>query len=289
MKYLLFLIISGILCCCKKVEGTEPPCPSSYFIKAFPKRSINLENVMGSSFYVKSGNDTISYSIDFDLKTRNTLVKENEDTIFLGRVSRYRGMFFLSERESDSVWLIHAIKVKKDLIYGLTSLRYRAQMCKLDELVGPDFAKIEGAVFPDIIIGNEYSYQLSPKKTSLKRIYSEFIDKSTPDTIIVPISKGGQKIIYDTKELILESDSAKNKLVFNVYPNPCQNRLVLETSGKLNSFKCEIIDFNGLVVSEWKLRGHKNEMDVSFLSSGVYIVRIIDEDLNSYLIKLIKE
>ncbi|MBG0781861.1 MAG: T9SS type A sorting domain-containing protein [Bacteroidales bacterium] len=72
--------------------------------------------------------------------------------------------------------------------------------------------------------------------------------------------------LTSTSELVIEK--------FNVYPNPAKSKLYIK-SPKNSVSNVEIIDMNGrLIVSQQC----KNNVDISKLKNGIYIVRIITDD-----------
>jgi hypothetical protein len=65
----------------------------------------------------------------------------------------------------------------------------------------------------------------------------------------------------------------EDNLSFEIYPNPTINSFRLEFSPKdiaTTSFEINIIDLNNNVLS----KTNKNVVDVSFLPSGIYFVRL---------------
>lgn len=65
------------------------------------------------------------------------------------------------------------------------------------------------------------------------------------------------------------NDLAK-KEVFNTYPNPCQDYVFIHASEKMN---ISLTDLNGRVIKEFLVTERKNQLDVSDIDKGVYMLR----------------
>ena len=64
---------------------------------------------------------------------------------------------------------------------------------------------------------------------------------------------------------------------FKVFPNPVSNTLYLKLTEQLTASKVEILDINGkLVLKEWVYDNY-NQIDISNLLNGIYLVNVTDE------------
>ena len=68
-----------------------------------------------------------------------------------------------------------------------------------------------------------------------------------------------------------------------IYPNPAKD--IINISGS-DIMKVEIYNSVGQLIISTE---HKNEIDVSMLNSGLYIVRITDEKGNHHIKKMVKD
>ncbi len=81
-------------------------------------------------------------------------------------------------------------------------------------------------------------------------------------------------------------DKQLGDLDFEVYPNPCKEKLTLrdlrlETRDlklETRDLKLEIIDIKGRLMKSKELNGHENTIDVSDLPEGVYFVKLQVEE-----------
>ena len=92
-------------------------------------------------------------------------------------------------------------------------------------------------------------------------------------------------ITFPVNSIVLRVDSFTENKGLNVYPNPANDYIIVESDGIQ---EVEIYDMMGR-----KLISHKAEtsstIDVSALSSGIYLVRTIDSDNNITMQKIIKK
>jgi hypothetical protein len=98
------------------------------------------------------------------------------------------------------------------------------------------------------------------------------------------------KISSDYKEFIPDSVSIKNNLMdFSVYPNPFYNETKLELKGKVGgTSEVVIMDLNGNILYRGDLLNNSIHSIGEFLSSGVYIIQILNSDSEPKFFKLTK-
>ncbi|MDG2281221.1 MAG: T9SS type A sorting domain-containing protein, partial [Flavicella sp.] len=70
---------------------------------------------------------------------------------------------------------------------------------------------------------------------------------------------------------------------FQIIPNPVEEKFGIETA--IQSFQIEIMDINGRLVK--RINNPSEVIDVSDLSSGVYLINLITEE-GEYQRKIIK-
>ncbi len=76
---------------------------------------------------------------------------------------------------------------------------------------------------------------------------------------------------------------------FSLFPNPTNGLLNINLNNQTESTNLEIVDSLGRIVHKSTLRSSQNTIDVSYLQSGIFFVRLIDSKNNSQTIKFIKK
>jgi len=70
-----------------------------------------------------------------------------------------------------------------------------------------------------------------------------------------------------------------------VYPNPTTSTLIFKTDTNLSNEKVSVFNLSGQLISEKQITG-ENALDLSELSSGVYLIQFKNRNINSF--KIIK-
>ena len=118
--YIILVIL--IIVSCKQAEApAEEVMPISTFDSPFPKNNKQLSRIFGDKLLIKSYNDTLIYKIVSN-KTSNLITNENGDTIFFGKVCKYRDYYYFNQKVDDTSYYISAFKIKGNLVYGLDRL-----------------------------------------------------------------------------------------------------------------------------------------------------------------------
>ena len=87
----------------------------------------------------------------------------------------------------------------------------------------------------------------------------------------------------------LSINDYENDSLFNVYPNPSNGNLNVKINQYIGDVNVQVVDINGRVVKQLLNENFNTEMmiDLSSLSSGIYIIKVFNNDLN-FSKKLIK-
>ena len=108
------------------------------------------------------------------------------------------------------------------------------------------------------------------------------LDADGKDEIIVGNYAGG--LNYYTKNINCQTGFAQNEseaLMMNVYPNPSNGNIVVETRQALADVAIvSVIDNLGRTILSQKLNSYRNIIDLSNASNGVYTVRISADRIN---------
>ena len=65
----------------------------------------------------------------------------------------------------------------------------------------------------------------------------------------------------------------------SIYPNPASSKLFLSgLNENFNNGEISVLDFSGRKIFSQKISSHQNEIDVSSLPNGVYLLELKNED-----------
>lgn len=261
------LILLVLLNSCDNAETT--------FDSPFPKKNKDLTNILGNEITIKRKTDTLYLKISSD-KNTNLITYNTGDTLFYGSVSKYRGLYYFSEKIKENYYNIYAVKISDSLIYGINS--EWSQTCSIEEEIKKgNYKKLLTFMNSDTTI-----IRLHPYKDEMKNLYNVIINEITPDTII--LSPENQLRPY-VNELF---DSDEMELIQNVYPNPALDFINLDLQ-KTGVYNYQISALNGKIVNQGKLSEKSNKIDLIKVPAGTYILTIINSTENKKeSVKIIK-
>lgn len=75
---------------------------------------------------------------------------------------------------------------------------------------------------------------------------------------------------------------------FKIYPNPMQNKLIIESDLLTDKTQIQICDLNGIICWSENLIGSKVEIDLSWMQKGIYFVKISSNTIN-FVQKIVKQ
>jgi len=269
LKFALIVSILAIILFCKQAEAPaeEILLPISTFDAPFPKNNKQLSRIFGKLLLIKNNSDTIFLKIT-STKNDNLIIDgKSGDTIFFGKVCKFREFYYLSQKESDSSYYISAFKIKNNLIYGLDRW---SQYYEVDE----NIKKGNGKELVKSINADTSKIRLKPNKRELKRLFGLIMSKTIPDTILNS-AKDLNEISKRESSLDKEADEIEN--IVKVYPNPATDFINVQVSRKSTY---QLIDFNGKIILQGKLQQSENRIDISDKQNGIYFLNIVDFQKN---------
>ncbi len=267
-KHVLFILLTILLFSCENTV-TEEMFPKTTFYSSFPKRNCNLTHFLGENLTIKSGTDTLVLKIS-SFKNYNLIIdSKTEDTLFKGKVCKFRGMFYFNQQLNDTSYWIYAIKLNNKLIYGLN---YAWQQLYL-----VDNAIENGQHKKLVKYLSEERIRLHSDKRELKNLYSGILDSLLPDTILYFAQPSLNQ--FDTTRTITPIDADEFELLSKVYPNPTSDFVNIELQQK-SKIIYHLTDSKGNRVLQGQFADRKNTIDMSTLTAGFYYLILIDQTAN---------
>jgi hypothetical protein len=264
---------------CKQVEAPaeEAPVieyPKTTFDAPFPKNNKQLSKIFGELLLIKNFNDTIFLKISSNKNDNLITDSRTGDTIFYGKVCKFRDFYYFNNKVNDTSYYISAFKIKDDLIYGLNCW---SQYFSVDEQI----LKGNGRELIKSISADTSSIRLKPIKKDIKKLFALIMNEMTPDTILN--SKSELARIAQRESSEPEIDEIEN--VIKVYPNPATEFINISLSKK--SFY-QLYDFNNKMVLLGKLNDLENRIDISNQKPGIYLLKLsTKEKSESKTVKII--
>ncbi|CAN5459769.1 hypothetical protein BH10BAC1_BH10BAC1_11390 [soil metagenome] len=249
------------------------------FDAPFPKRNRDLSNILGNEFSIKSGNDTLNFKIISNKNSNLIINSQTDDTLFYGKVSKFRGLYYFNYKHNDTSYSIHAVKITDSLIYGLT-WSWTQNIQTGEEIRKGNYPNLVKYINADTSI-----IRLHTNKYEMKKMFSTFITQYDPDTIL--FFKDGK--LQETSRLVKENNSFEEMdYVSKVYPNPTKNIINIDLKQKENT-TFQLTDTRGKLINEGHLNELQNKIDLTQQPSGIYILRVTNiADKESESVKIIK-
>lgn len=96
----------------------------------------------------------------------------------------------------------------------------------------------------------------------------------------VPIS---DSIKFNCKDTVLSIPEAKNLNTLKIHPQPAHSYVNIELPDDIESGKLIIYNYTGSVMHQTDIRAQQLHLDISMLSQGVYLYRIVTDDATKQL------
>ena len=90
------------------------------------------------------------------------------------------------------------------------------------------------------------------------------------------------------REKSLKVDGLEKEIEFEVYPNPFENKVVIDISSEYKEGRIELYDVNGKLIKSEKVEGNRTILEIDNCESSIYLLKIcIDNQL--FIKKIIKQ
>lgn len=248
------------------------------FDEAFPKANKNLEHILGRNVALKSGQDTFQLKIASN-KNSNLITDINSgDTVFYGKVSKYRGLYYFNEAINDSCYSIYAVRITDNLIYGLNTF-YEQSLEVFNQVLTGRYPELVKYIAPD-----SSSINLHAGKKELRTLFTNALNKTIPDTII---NNKKEKPQIASNLPVQAFDPEEFEMVSKVYPNPAHNYVNIEFD-EYRNVKYQLVDINSRVVNKGEAAGSLSRINLDHISNGIYALTLTNSNRHQETIRIIK-
>nr|HPI87227.1 T9SS type A sorting domain-containing protein [Bacteroidales bacterium] len=90
------------------------------------------------------------------------------------------------------------------------------------------------------------------------------------------------------EEISIGVASPDNQTLIRVYPNPAMDFIHILNNGNTKGAYYQLINANGQTILEGKLNGDETTLDIRHLTGAVYLLIIVDSDLNRISFRIVK-
>ncbi|WP_192821444.1 T9SS type A sorting domain-containing protein [Rufibacter sp. LB8] len=237
------------------------------FEAPFPKPNKDLRTVLGSEFSLRNGEDTIHANVIFSKNHNLIQEKATGDTIFYGKASKYRGLYFLSQQMDDSSYHIFAVQVKGTLVFGLTHKWNQLAFVRENILQGSSpnlvtYLSTDSAVL-----------RLKPDKKGLLKLYKKSLSVLPPDTLLAKPNNNQKNAPTYHKHPPVSTDAEELEIATALYPNPFSDFLQIDFPQRAQ-IAYALFDLNGKIVLHGNSTGGFNRLDTKLLPPGVYVLQV---------------
>jgi hypothetical protein len=256
------------------------PAPVSSFDSSFPKGNRDLSRILGDAITIRNSSDTLSLKISANKNTNLILNSKNGDTIFYGKICKFRGLYYFNQQLKNGTYWIYTVKIEDSLVYGLQTGFF--QMLAVDnEIKKGHYKNLVKFISPDTSV-----IDLHPDKREMKKLFSSNIESFTPDTIINYLRTSLKTT--DTSTMISPVDPEDFNIISKAYPNPTTNFINIELQQKgMATF--QLSDIDGKILLDGHFKEALDKIDLSKEKTGVYFLTILnDADKQKETIKIVK-
>lgn len=279
-----------------------------YFDSKFPKGNKNLQNILGNSFMAKRMQDVVEitsegvaidsvaysssdsipfqlaevdsdpaaskgieeYIVNYDKATElNTIIrKATNDTLLHGWISKFRGLYYVSEPVNDTTFRLFAFKIEKNIIKGLLGSGWQDYNLLL---------KIDSGYYKNIVKyrqqkdSSSYFYKLKNDKYTLRNFYEHETTDAPGLEIVEEKEPELPRTITQKNTVPKPPTQTKTDLKISVYPNPSVSTCTVSFNATA-SYKLEFFNLQQRLIRSMRQRGDSFSVDVSGLEEGVYFI-----------------
>ena len=269
----LFLFAVLTLTACDKSSKKDLADPIlTYFTEPLNDRAINFARRVSGELMIESEGVKESYILDFNNSDRSTTItNEVSDVVYSGPVYRYRGTYYLSKISPDSAFWFNAFEINGEEIKGF--LEFESQMRALDDTLSY-YIKNASEKPPYLTKCSEEGIGLMTDKKLVKALCQPILEKASIKNIIDDSESESE---LDSTAVVEDEpvDIIVEGIEVSLSPNQGTDKATITFPSK-SKYKFFITDMSGQVKFDERCKCKSFEMNTSELTSGSYLLTIID-------------
>ncbi len=90
-----------------------------------------------------------------------------------------------------------------------------------------------------------------------------------------------------SSNVLSEVNRVKTKVQWSIFPNPVVDRITMNCTNGITQM--QVYSLTGMLLKEHQTSGNKEELLLSALTAGTYVIKVMDEYNNKYVNKIIKQ
>lgn len=255
--------------------GTSSYKPKNEFIQMIGGNEVNLKRKLGSEFSLIEGRSTKTYFISYKKEQNTNTIILDGDTVFSGKITKFKGLYLLHKALPSGNWQIHAINITDSTITGLGSELEQSYL--IDK-------KIEEGKLSSAIVDSSDIVTLKPDNKVADILFYTILRK-----IDTRKRAGYQAPASDKHKTNTESDDEKEAISGNdflyidqFYPVKVRKKLTIKLKRNMPACNYQIENDEGDIVMEGKLSRRREVIDCLNLRPGKYSF-IIEENEESFI------
>lgn len=253
MRTFCFLALLILLTGCDGSSG-----PEAQFDPIAVKRPLNLAKQLGSDLTFADANDTFRLHLAFNAVTgHNTFTTPAADTVLVAKVSRFRGLYYFVESNSNGAYWVHAARISHRQVQGLGT-GYE-QMQALSK-------QVRNGAFSELVrfrnAAND-SVRLRFDRRRLRSFYVAQLDSTSTYSLLPPTLPTAPA----------EASTPPKVAVRGPYPNPAQEQVTLNFAAAANHL-VTLYNSQGHHLKTLTSTSSRLTFSVGDLPAGNYVIRI---------------
>ena len=176
-----------------------------------------------------------------------------------------------SQQLNDTSYLIYAVKLKGNYLYGLNAPWYEGKVIDHRILKG-EYKGLVKSINKDSSV-----IRLHPDKREMRKLSAMIMDSLPADTLLAVPGNINAPSKIDTNSITEQFDPEDYEMFSKVYPNPATTEVNIELQQKAD-VKYMLSDITGKAITNGELHDSLNKVDISNLHDGIYVLTLTKAD-----------